>query len=466
MKRIRTSLRARFLAAMILPAFPAIVLAAVLLSFVHQSTELAADRQDATEVAHDLASLVASGQRLPDARTLEAALPNDQITVKLDGRLILSTPLPTDLMKRTLELTAVGSVPPGSVTVSDYSSVIEPPPYELLFIAAIPILLLVISTASGMSYLSRALRRRIGHATHAADRMAEGDFSTRMGLDGQGEFGPLARAFNGMAARLESADQNQRQFLGDLAHEIATPVTAISASALALADGVAAAESDRRRAAEHVINETRRLQALLSDLQQLTRLDITQTVRNEDVSVDEICRDIVTRFIPLASTAGVQLGVGGRRVTALADRRLLEMVIGNFISNALRYTPAGGKVLVEHHRHRNDVVIEVRDTGIGIAPEYQERIFDRFYRIDQARQRATGGSGLGLSIAHRAARGLRGHIEVRSEPGVGSTFRVVFPAKDGQREPSISGRPRTAKEIDHQSGDAAVSAAPGRMSPP
>jgi signal transduction histidine kinase len=452
MRHLRTSLRARFLVAMIVPAIPAVLLAVFLYSLVNRTTEQTADQQDAAEVAHDLAAVVASGRPLPDAGTLQLALPNDQVTVTQNGRVILSTPPPRQIAQRQLELQAVSRIPGGTVKVRYFSSVTESPPYELFFIAAAPILLVVISAGSGVVYLSRALRRRIGVATRAADRVADGDFSARMGLEGQGEFDPLARAFDGMAARLEDADRNQRQFLGDLAHEIATPVTAISASALALADGVASTAEDRERAAEHVVTETQRLQALLSDLRRLTRLDIAEAVSSEKLSVDEICRALVNRFLPIADAAGVQLRVEGRRVTALGDRRLIDMIIGNFISNALRYTPAGGHVLVEYHRHRHDVHIDVRDDGIGIPPEHQTRIFDRFYRIDEARLRSTGGSGLGLSIAMRAARELRGRIEVKSEPGVGSTFRLIFPVNEPRMRSVRTGPPAAAETAVPQAG--------------
>ena len=114
---------------------------------------------------------------------------------------------------------------------------------------------------------------------------------------------------------------------------------------------------------------------------------------------------------------------------AVSDRRLIDMIIGNFVSNAIRYSRAGGSVHIDLRRNRHDVVITVRDSGIGISAEHRKRIFDRFYRVDEARQRATGGSGLGLSLAMRAAKELRGWIEVQSEPGVGSTFRLSFPIR-------------------------------------
>jgi signal transduction histidine kinase len=103
--------------------------------------------------------------------------------------------------------------------------------------------------------------------------------------------------------------------------------------------------------------------------------------------------------------------------------------VNNFVSNAIRYTPPGGRVRIVAQRRRSAAVIAVRDTGMGIAPEHLERIFDRLYRVDEARDRATGGFGLGLAIARRAAQSLNGRIEVTSTPGEGSEFRLVLPAR-------------------------------------
>jgi signal transduction histidine kinase len=250
-----------------------------------------------------------------------------------------------------------------------------------------------------------------------------------MGSEGRGEFGQLARAFDAMAARLDTSDRNQRQFLGDLAHEIATPVTAISGSGLALGDGTAATEEERLAAVETLTRETRRLQGLLADLHSLTRLDLAETVRQAPVDIDDLCREITERFMPVARAAGVHLALRTSNITVVSDRRLLDMVVANFVSNAIRYTPAGGSVRIDVRRNRQEVIIAVRDSGIGISAEHQERIFDRFYRVDEARQRATGGSGLGLSLAMRAAKELRGWIEVQSGPGAGSTFRLSVPIR-------------------------------------
>lgn len=423
------SMRSRLLLAMVLPALVAIVVGFVLYTHVEQMDEHALDQKGAQAVADGLAHQFAIRSALPDRGTLQTALPNDEVLISRNGQTVLSTHL-ADIAQRRLELTAVSGSFGGAVTIRDYTAVGDTGlSDELIAVAAVPALLLVFSAVTATSYLSGALRRQVGNARHAADRITAGDLGACMGTDARGEFVPLASAFDGMATRLETSDRNQRQFLGDLAHELATPVTAISANGLALADGTASGDQARERAAATVTRETRRLQGLLADLRNLTTLDLAQTVHQGPVAIDQLCREVTERFAQSARAAGVRLSVRGSDVDAVSDGRLIDMVVSNLVSNAIRYTPQGGQVRVEVRRHRDEIVVCVRDTGIGIAPDQQQRIFDRFYRVDEARQRATGGTGLGLSLARRAAEQLHGRIEVSSEPGRGSTFRLVFPVR-------------------------------------
>lgn len=429
MRRRFQSLRARLLLAMIVPALLAIGVAYVLYTVINQGAEQSSDQQGAQDVAAGLAQVVASGGGIPDSRVLHAALPDAQIVIVMDGRTVLTGPLPDDAEKRQLELAATSSFSRGSVTVYDYTSSRDVVLFQLILAAAAPALLLVISAFAATSYLTRTLRRQIQHASSAAERVAAGDLTARMGAASAGEFLPLATAFDGMAGRLDASDRTQREFLSDLVHELATPISAISGTGLALADGTASTDQDRGEAAETLTHETRRLQALLADLRNLTSLDLVRHVDHQALRIDVLCRDIVARHTPSARAAGVQLSLMASTVTAVSDERLIAMVVDNFVSNAIRYTPAGGRVRVEARRRRNEAIIAVHDTGIGIDDAHRERIFDRFYRVDAARQRATGGSGLGLALARRATKELGGRIELSTKPGEGSTFRLVVPLK-------------------------------------
>jgi signal transduction histidine kinase len=249
-----------------------------------------------------------------------------------------------------------------------------------------------------------------------------------MGTSGPEELVKLGSAFDEMAARLEQADRDQRQFLADVAHEIATPVNAVSGFALALADGAAQGEQERGEAKSVIEVQTRRLRDLLSDPRELTALDLAEGVRVTSVSVGPFGARLAASARPAAQDAGVDLHVAAADGEVLTDARLLEMIASNLLSNAIRYTPSGGSVDFELRGRDNDLILRVRDTGVGIAPEHQKRIFERLYRVDSTRDRATGGSGLGLAIVHRAVQTLGGHIELASAPDQGSEFRVTLPA--------------------------------------
>jgi signal transduction histidine kinase len=412
---------------MVVPALAAAGMAFLSFGAVLHAQEQTQDRQQASQVASRIANILRSDRSSIDIRSVAAALPDDRVIIRRPGRPVIDTGPPANSAQRNFELSAMGTFPGGSVTVLDYSQTNANTPYWLIAVAALPIGLVVACAVGAASWLSAALRKEIDRASAAAERVAAGDFSARMGEMSQSEFRVLARAFDGMATRLDTADRNQRQFLGDLAHEIATPITAVTSSALALADGTASTEEERLDAAHGLTEETLRLQVLLDDLRRMTRLDIAEATSFDTTDLEELCRGIAARFSPLARTAGVQLTLESGRAMVRSDPRLIEMVVGNFVSNAIRYTPRGGTVRIATRRQRHEAMVTVSDSGIGIAPEHQERIFDRFYRVDDARQRATGGSGLGLAIAARAANELHGRIDVESEPAVGSIFRLVLP---------------------------------------
>jgi signal transduction histidine kinase len=241
----------------------------------------------------------------------------------------------------------------------------------------------------------------------------------------------LSRAFDSMAGQLQQADAEQKRFLADLAHEIATPLSAVSGFAVALVDHSARSRAEREEAAAIVLHESERLQQLLDDVRHLHRLELAESVRQEQVDLGALCAETAQRFRLAAGAAGVTLVVCPDQVSVRADPRLIDAVVNNFVSNAIRYTPAGGRVRIVAQRRRSVAVIAVRDTGMGIGPEHLERIFDRLYRVDEARDRATGGFGLGLAIARRAAQSLNARIEVASTPGEGSEFRLLLPRNAG-----------------------------------
>jgi signal transduction histidine kinase len=428
------TLRFWLLIAMVASSVIGLGAAVVLFNQVQDSKERAADAAKARQQARTIAAQVEAGADHRRLAALQALLINDQVTVERHGRIIFQGPRP---IGRELEARVETPFPDGVVRLADYTSPGSSSTLDLTLITA-GVLALVISAAIiAATLVSRAVRAPVQRAIEAAEHVSHGDFSTRMGTSGPEELVKLGSAFDDMAARLERADRDQRQFLADVAHEIATPVNAVSGFALALADGSAQNEKERNEATSVIEVQSGRLRRLLSDLRELTHLDLTEGVRVSPISLRPFGERLVASFRPAAQEANVDLELTVDEGEVLTDARLLEMIASNLISNAIRYTPSGGSVQFELRRAHDQLLLSVRDTGVGISPEHQKRIFERLYRVDRTRDRATGGSGLGLAIVHRAVQTLGGQVELESTPGQGSEFRVVLP-EDGSPEPTAA----------------------------
>jgi signal transduction histidine kinase len=427
------SLRLWLLAAMIASACLGLAGAAVLYGRVERSHEHSADQATALTEARTVAAQVQGGAVLARLAALQQLLEGGRLTVERAGRVIFRGPAKPG---RDLELRVQAPFPGGVVRLAYYSSPAASTTLELTLITAGVLALVIAAAIVAASLVTRSVRSPISRAIAAADRVARGDFSARMGATGPEELSKLGRAFDGMAARLERSDADQRRFLADVAHEIATPINSVSGFAEALADGAASSPQQRAEASAVIKAETRRLGELLADLRELTRLDLTHGVRLRPLALEEFGRDLAARFRPATVARDVTIDVDVRAGTITTDVRLLETIASNLLSNAIQYTPAGGHVQVQVRKRRGELVLAVRDTGVGIAPEHQERIFERLYRVDDTRDRATGGSGLGLAIASRAAQSLGGRIELQSTVDHGSEFQLILPLdrEHGHRE--------------------------------
>ncbi|MGH7775973.1 MAG: sensor histidine kinase [Candidatus Dormibacterales bacterium] len=438
--RVFASFRVWLILAMVAAAAIGVALTSLTLLRVSTAGGEAGDRIKAQEVGRAIARRAAAGATAEELGALQSVLPSDQVIVERGGRVVFAG---SSLSGQPLELSVIQPFPGGRVIVNDHATPGGPSAAELVLDGALPAALAIVAAAVAASLLTRAVELPVQRAVEVADRIAGGDLSARMGSSGPDELQHLGRAFDGMAERLEAADLDQRQFLADLGHEIATPVNTISGFGLALADGSLGSEAERQEAAGVLKRETERLHGLLDDLRRLTRLDLAEQVHVASVEIPTACAEIVARFLPEARVKDVRLDVGrGTPFSVVLDRRLLEMAVGNLVSNAIRYTPEGGRVHIRARQQGGRGVVAVKDTGVGISPEHQRRIFDRFYRVDQARARGTGGSGLGLSIALRAAGAMGGRIELESAPGKGSEFRLSIPLGAGAR--AVPGRRATA----------------------
>ncbi|MEO8292360.1 MAG: HAMP domain-containing sensor histidine kinase [Actinomycetota bacterium] len=417
------SLRIWLLAAMLIAGVAGLVGARFAIDRIQESEEETGDRAKDLRIAQSIAARVGAGAELGELQAIQSVLPYDQIIVEQNGREIFVGPA---IMNTDFELDATVSFPGGRVVVRDYNTPQAGWPLEVTLAVGGVILLVITAAWVTASVLTQALRTPVNRAVAAADRVAGGDLEARIGEVAPEELARLANAFDSMAARLQAADHDQREFLADVAHEIATPVNAIAGLANALADGTVVSRSERAEAGALIEAETARLASLLEDLRRLTKLDLAEPVGEEVVDLTDLGRSIQTRFARAAASARVDLSVTMEPHQVITDRRLIETVVDNLVSNAIRYTPAGGHVEIRLIRRGDHIELVVTDSGIGIDRADIERIFDRFYRVDGARDRVSGGSGLGLALARRAAHALGARIEVSSDVGRGSEFRMIL----------------------------------------
>jgi two-component system sensor histidine kinase SenX3 len=237
-------------------------------------------------------------------------------------------------------------------------------------------------------------------------------------------------------ARMEAT---RRDFVANVSHELKTPVGAMGV----LAEALLASADDPdtvRRFAEKMLAESNRLAKMVGELIDLSRLQGGERLPDlEAVEVDTVVAEALSRYKVAADNADIAITTDaptGYRV--MGDQSLLVTAIANLVSNAIAYSPNGSPVSISRRRRGNNIEIAVTDRGIGIAREDQERVFERFFRVDKARSRATGGTGLGLAIVKHVAANHNGSIRLWSQPGTGSTFTLSIPAypdhEDGSDE--------------------------------
>jgi len=300
---------------------------------------------------------------------------------------------------------------------------------EILAIAA-PLALLV-ACIGGYFLAGRMLAPVAAMASKARQITAE-RLSERLPIENpDDEFGKLAHVFNHTLARLEDSFQRLRQFTADASHELRTPLTAMrSVGEVALRDlrDVHAYQE----AIGSMLEEVDRLTRLVESLLHLTRADTGKAeLQSERLDVGALVRETVEHLRVLAEEKSQSLRLDlPNGATVRADRDTLRQALINLLDNAIKYSPPRGAIEVSVRELPDRVAIAVTDAGPGIAADQQPRVFDRFYRVDKARVREGGGIGLGLAIAKWAVEANGGRIEIESEAGRGSTFRIVLPKRD------------------------------------
>lgn len=269
-------------------------------------------------------------------------------------------------------------------------------------------------------FLAHGMTSPLRQMTAAARAMARGDYSLRVRATSRDEIGQLATAFNQMAADLGAADEYRRGLIGNVSHELRTPITALQAVLENVVDGVVEPDAETMRMA---LSQTERLGELVTNLLDLSRVEggaIPLQISRFDV--DEFLREAVAHVSVSATGAPVAVTVSPSDLTAVADPARLRQVVINLVDNAIRHSPAGGRVTVLAVGGASGLRLEVADDGPGIAPGERERVFERFTRGATS----DGGTGLGLAIARWAVELHGGVIEVM-DTEAGCRIRVRIP---------------------------------------
>ena len=285
---------------------------------------------------------------------------------------------------------------------------------------------------SSLVWTGRSLHRMsapLGDLVDAAGRVAEGDYSARVPERGGSEVRSLVRAFNGMAARLQLTEEQRRDLMADITHELRTPITVIQGNLEGMLDGVYSADEARLKS---VLEETQILSRLVDDLRTLALAESgALQLRKEPTDLAVLIGETVSAFRTQADAAGVTIDIhaaAGAPLLSLDPERIRQ-VLSNLIANALRYTPHGGFIRVSYEIintvNEKRAVVTVEDNGVGIAPDILPNVFNRFYK-----SRDSSGTGLGLPIALHLVEAHGWMITAGSEVGKGTTIRITLPVEE------------------------------------
>lgn len=279
--------------------------------------------------------------------------------------------------------------------------------------------------------LAYTLLRPVYALTRAASRLGSGDLSQRVPVQGNDELAALGRTFNQMAGSLEQAEESRRAMTADIAHELRNPLAVQRANLEALQDGIYPLNVENL---QPVLEQNLLLTRLVEDLRTLALADSGQLeLECTPTDLPSLVASVVERFRPQAGARQINLEVHTPHPPfprLNLDPFRIEQILGNLLSNALRYTPAGGRVILDFSLDAGSCSLAVHDSGPGIPPEVLPHLFQRFYRAERARSRSAGGSGLGLAIARQLAEAHGGSLAAANHPAGGAVFTLTLPLSE------------------------------------
>ncbi|MBD8521121.1 sensor histidine kinase [Lysinibacillus fusiformis] len=271
------------------------------------------------------------------------------------------------------------------------------------------------------------LVRPIKKLTEATRLIAAGDFNVKLNIKQKGEIGTLARSFEEMMHDLQQLEQMRREFVANVSHEVQSPLTSISGFAIALKQ-VDIPDDERSSYLDIIITETARMSKISDSLLKLSLLESQSLqMRLATLSLDEQIRRVIVAIQPQWSARNIQFDLDLQPTKIMADHDQLNQVWINILGNAIKFSKDGARINVKIKQNIKNVTIRISDSGIGILPEDQKRIFDRFFKADRSHSQIYEGSGMGLAIVKQIVSLHQGDILVESEYGRGTTFIVILP---------------------------------------
>ena len=294
------------------------------------------------------------------------------------------------------------------------------------------VMLLVVIFLSGLAILFDVIRRKLTYENplqqirDATERIAKGDFSVRLNMDSRLNFGgydEIMQNLNVMAQELSKSEILKSDFIANVSHELKTPLAVIQ-SYCQLLQEKDVSEEDRVKYAQSLMQASKRLTALVTNILKLNKLENQQIITDrEDVKVNAQLEELIVGYIDIIEEKGIELEVDLQEVTVNSVAGYLEIVWTNLISNAIKFTESGGKIKISSKQVDGRAVVSVSDSGCGMTPETGKRIFEKFYQGDTSHTQE--GNGLGLALVKKVIDKLGGSISVSSELGKGSTFTVT-----------------------------------------
>lgn len=295
-------------------------------------------------------------------------------------------------------------------------------------ILGIGVLLILASTVIGF-IISRSITRPINKLMTKAKYISKGEYDKKIEINTDIlEINDLINSINNLSQSIKEQENIRKRLTGDISHELKTPLTNIQSHLEAMIDGIWEPTEERLLS---VKEEAERLSSLVSDMQKLNKYDESSIkLKKDNVNISDIICFVIFQFSNLAKSKNIKIEYEKKNINLYCDKDKITQALVNILSNAIRYSNEGSTIFIEEKLKDNKVIISIEDQGIGISEEDLKYVFERFYRADKSRTRATGGTGIGLTIVKSIVSSHGGEVKLESKLGEGSKFTIILPKKD------------------------------------